>query len=254
MAPFFTEIHAYVLWLSWKCLSDTPDRLKHPAYAILLASHAVLASVCTDAIHFAPGLLDAVQSDSAPTLSFFENLPVNTRIRGRIRWAVYLLVLRHPKLPNARPKIYISSATASDDGVTGRMDDYKLGRNLSVGVQQALDQGYRIGHRGLLCWTDRPQPLLRIQIRALFLLLETVFTLVFWALKSRTKDYGMPSLCPWDIRSLAYDGCCTHLSLNEGIAGLKEGLTLEEMNQVEKWRAEKTREDMAQHQGKSTND
>lgn len=249
MAQRFTDVLAYVLWLCWTCLSTTEARLMDPAYRILIPSSAVLAQICTTAISFAPDLLNAVQSVTPPTLKFFESLPSERgmRQRGKRRWAVYLIVLRKF---GSRPKIYIGSATSTDGGISDRMNDYEKKNLLPVGVERALDDGYFISHQGLLCWTDMPQPLLRIPCRALFLVLETVFSLVFWAMSSRTGDYKMPRLCPWDIVSLVYDGCCTHMPLIEGIYGVKEYLTVEQINQVEAERAERTRVAMALHQGK----
>ncbi len=52
-------------------------------------------------------------------------------------------------------------------------------------------------------------------------------------MKSRTKDYYVPALCLWPRDSLAYDGCCTHSSINEGIVGHAENDTPEEINCVD---------------------
>jgi len=46
---------------------------------------------------------------------------------------------------------------------------------------------------------------------------------------SRTKDYGMPHLCPWSLEDIEYYGCCSHSALLEGIQGEEDGLTLEEI-------------------------
>lgn len=43
--------------------------------------------------------------------------------------------------------------------------------------------------------------------------------------KSRTKDYYMPTLCPWKIESLEYDGCYTHFSINDTLLALPTMIT-----------------------------
>jgi hypothetical protein len=64
------------------------------------------------------------------------------------------------------------------------------------------------------------------------LILECVFALCFWAIKSRTKDYFMPALCPWPRDSFTYDGCCNHFSINEQIRAHHKDATPEEINRL----------------------
>jgi transposase-like protein len=70
---------------------------------------------------------------------------------------------------------------------------------------------------------------LRFPVRVLIIALATTFSLVLWAMKSRTEDYGIPHLCPWSRDELEYDGCCSHVTCLEGIRGEEDGLTLEEI-------------------------
>jgi hypothetical protein len=42
---------------------------------------------------------------------------------------------------------------------------------------------------------------------------------VFWALKAKSGDYGMGHICFWDRRQFSYDGVCSHVALDEGVAG-----------------------------------
>jgi predicted nucleic acid-binding Zn ribbon protein len=51
---------------------------------------------------------------------------------------------------------------------------------------------------------------------------------------SRTKDYGMPHICPWDLSTTDYDGCCNHMSLIERVDGEEDGLTVEQIAQKQK--------------------
>jgi hypothetical protein len=48
-------------------------------------------------------------------------------------------------------------------------------------------------------------------------------------MKSRTTTYGMPSLCPWPLEDMEYDGCCSHSSLAEGLRDDFKTLTPEQM-------------------------
>lgn len=42
----------------------------------------------------------------------------------------------------------------------------------------------------------------------------------------------MPALCPWPRESFTYDGCCSHLSINEQIGAHHEDATPEEINRL----------------------
>jgi hypothetical protein len=93
-----------------------------------------------------------------------------------------------------------------------------------------MRDGYEITHKGLLCWAPLPTAAARFRLRVLVLVLETAFSIVFWAMYSTTKDYGMPKhLCPWEIDTVHYDGCCSHPSIGEGVEDEKEGLTAEQL-------------------------
>jgi hypothetical protein len=68
-------------------------------------------------------------------------------------------------------------------------------------VETSLQEGYNITHKCLLYWAALPMASDVFQLRCLFLILEYVFALCFWAMGSRTKDYFMPALCPWPRES-----------------------------------------------------
>jgi hypothetical protein len=87
---------------------------------------------------------------------------------------------------------------------------------ISAAVEKALCDGWVITHKGYLVWTLLPRAYLRFVLRGFILVLEAVFTMVFWMMVSHKKDYCMPHLCPWAIDTFTYDGCCTHFSINEG--------------------------------------
>jgi len=54
--------------------------------------------------------------------------------------------------PGCKPKVYIGSGTSWSLGVVGRFKQYDDGFLLPVYVEKALDEGYEIVSKGLLCW------------------------------------------------------------------------------------------------------
>ena len=218
-----------MVWLCWNALISTPKCLKNGAFDLLLPTEAFIATCFQRwSIQFANGLLDALQSPSPPTICFFESLP-QWRVGLRI-WSVYLLILTNP---GRRPKIYIGVATDKRSGTSTRMGQYSRGVNIPRFVQQAIDEGYSITFRGLLCWVPIPKASLRIPMRALLYLIETALTLYFWPMVSKDKDWGMPMFCPWPRDTLPYDGCCGHFSIDEGINDTKSLLSAEEIDALD---------------------
>ncbi|KAK5124008.1 hypothetical protein LTR85_002205 [Meristemomyces frigidus] len=239
MASTAAAIFELVLLVAWTCLSGTPNVLKNPVFAMVLPTQAVLEEIMsTCAIAFAPGLLDAVLTATPPTVAFFKSLP--TTVTNR--WAVYCLVLEKPK---SRPMIYVGSGTDKDLGVSKRLAQYNNKDRSTIPrfVKRAMDDGYVIAHKGLLCWSPIPTASKRYALRAVFLVLETTFAIVFWAMVSRDKDYGMPHLCPWQIEGLDYTGLCSHTAVAEAVPGEENGLTAE---QIEAKDAERLRRLQAQ--------
>lgn len=178
-----------------------------------------------------PGLLDHVQTHSLADIDFFKNLPLHLTAC----WAVYLLVLHKE---GCIPKIYIGSATKGRLGALHRLNNYHNRTNLPVFVDKAFNDGYNIKHAGFLCWADIPPFAHQTPIRALFLILETLFSLLYWPMVSRTKDYFMPKLSPWLLSDFdSYGGLCNHFSINEGIVGINdyvdEDLTAEQIKTLE---------------------
>lgn len=84
-------------------------------------------------------------------------------------------------------------------------------------ISKALDTGYVITHKGLLCWAPIPSAGLVPLLRVCFVALEATFTCVFWAMYSRTSY--MSQTCLWDLSKLEYDGLYSHLPFYESVAG-----------------------------------
>ena len=122
-------------------------------------------------------------------------------------------------------------------GALHRLHHYNARITLPSLVAQAFDDGYNISHIDFLCWADIPSIAAQVPTRALFLILETVFSLLLWPMVSRTKNYFMPRLCPWPVSDVGYDGLCTHFSINEGIVGIgeynDEDLSAEQIEAIE---------------------
>jgi hypothetical protein len=100
-------------------------------------------------------------------------------------------------------------------------------------VKQFLDDGYVITHKGLLCWSSIPVPGKRLPVRALFLLLESVFQILFWAMYSRDKTYYMPRLTSWTLSKFTHLGACSHVAIGEGMHGDSADLSPEQISELE---------------------
>ena len=212
-----TTIFQLILLLTWTCLDTVGEKQKHVVYGKVLSSYEALEQLLTSAsVVFAPGLFEVLQAISPPTIAYFKGLP-----SGYLKlWAIYLLVLEQD---GRRPKIYIGSATeakAESDG------DFTY---VSLNVQKALQDGYTITHKGLLCTAPIPPAAFVPCYRVLFVALEATFTFLFWAMYTKSKHgYGMMDFCPWNIDQLEYDGLCSHSALLELPLGDHE-LTPEEL-------------------------
>ena len=209
------DVETCILALAWTCLNDTPANQKNFYYDEFIASEPMLWDLASaHPLEFAPGLSEILQSETPPTVEYFQTLP-DVPFKG---WGVYLIVLGKPGHPC---RTYIGSATASDRGITHRFYQYDHDQCLPRYYEASLREGFSVVHRGLLCWTPSiPPPAIEPVLRLLYLLLEATFSYIFWAMRTPNgNDYGMAHICPWDRFSLEYTGLCSHCSLNEGVFG-----------------------------------
>jgi hypothetical protein len=208
--PAATKLELLVL-ITWACLSIPV--WKNGVFTQLLFSEAVSSEICCAAsLSFAPGLFDAMQAASPPAVEFFRNLPSD---RHR-RWAVYALTLEKP---GAVPLIYIGSGTDSSRGVHSRWqiyDQLKSG-TMPQYIAAALEDGYKITHKGLLIWSPIPSAADVPRFRLLFVAMEAAMSFSFWAKKSRKPDHCMISCSLWPLSSFSYTGLCSHNPLAEGV-------------------------------------
>lgn len=215
----YHDVYTLVCWLACCLLSMTPRSLKSEGFEKIFPDDQTLTKTFNSVTwDFAPGLYEVFRADLAPTISWFKTLP----LAQDGTWGVYVLVFEKF---GRRPKIYIGKGTSSSkNGLAGRMAHYdksrKTGRSsgaIAPSVQRAMTEGFTLTHKGVLVSTATPSAKNRYPLACLVMVLEAVFTLCFWAMQSREKDYCMPVLYPWPINTFTYDGLCGHFSINEGM-------------------------------------
>lgn len=201
--------------LVWTCISR--PTLKNSLYKQLFREQIILSEISSAAsLYFCPGLFEAIQVAAPPSMNFFRNLP--TDVKGR--WAIYVLV---PEKQGCVDFIYIGSGTEMKAGVLARWRVYnnpdKHKDRLPKYLQQALDNGYKIVHKGVLVSCPIPSAANAPRLRLLFVVMEATFCFLFWAMRSNNKDYGMGACCPWPRESFTYRGLCSHNALIEQVSG-----------------------------------
>lgn len=212
MAPKFTVILDFAVSQTWKCLS-VPATGKNSIFSQVFFDEEILSEIASDAnLTFAPGLLEVVQSPTPPTIEFFKKLPV--KYLGL--WGIYVLVLEKLGCPTL---IYIGEATETKKGIRQRWYAYDKPETyrklLPSKVAEALDDGYKIVHKGVLAYTGIPSAKDVPRFRVLFYALEAMFSFLFWAMYPKGHDYQIGSCCPWPQGSFTYGGLCSHSSLND---------------------------------------
>lgn len=201
----------FVLEHAWNCLEKTPKTRKRVEFGFQFGSYDALKSAAADAsLQFAPGMLDVVQSPEPPTIEYFKNLPT----ASVSRWAVYGFVLEKS---GSRPLLYFGSGTNTEGGVNARFAQYARGYRIPVLMQEALDDGYKITHRGLVCWASLPTARIVPVTRVLFYLLEASLSYMFWAMHASARDSDRKDFCLWEPVTLEYGGLCSHSALTDAI-------------------------------------
>ena len=192
-----------VCLIAWTCLTDTPFKQKYTFFAQLFPSQEVFdATASAASLIFCRGLWDVLQAATPPALRFFKDLPSPDISSAELRdkWGVYVIVMEKP---GYRPKVYIGSGTSAEQGCRQRLQQYENGTNLPQYIAEALEDGYEITHKGLLCWIARPTAVLVPIYRLLFIILEATFAYIFWTMRTFKGTYGMLHICLWD-RNASY--------------------------------------------------
>lgn len=196
-------------------------------------------------VGFPHGLLRQLWSENPPTLEFFKKL--RTPKGKYCKWGVYAHILEKR---GQCPKIYIGVDTAKDSGVRTRLRDYELGSSIPLHVGDALRDGYEITHTGLLCWSDIPPVTSFFEVRARFLVLESLFTAMFFACYCcQAYDSYWLSIFPWRRQDTEYEPLCgSLLSVMERIRREElSDLTPAQRQEVYDLRAEKSRQRMREY-------
>ena len=233
-----------ILLLIWTCLNTHAVVYKHSTFVKVLSSEDLIEQLLSsNSLVFAPGLSDVVRSSTPPAVAWFKSLPTN----NKKVWGIYLLVLEKQ---DSRVKIYIGSGTSVSGGLSNRLGHYDQKRLLPRHVKTALDEGYTITHKGLLCSASIPSVSEVPMTRLFFVALEATFTFVFWALKSKTAyGYGFADMCPWDRDTLEHDGLGSHNPLSEAPAG-DLALSAEQLETMAAEYAEKRAKDKRKRRAK----
>jgi hypothetical protein len=214
MASDAPSLLDFIFSATWQCIEDTPVLGKNPLFTWFITSLEDVHLIASGAdIHFAPGLAEALGSETPPGADFFMSLPTG----GASRWAVYAIVMEKD---GCRPRVYVGVATNAVYGAIPRFKLYDNREALPRHVKYSLAEGFDIVQKGLLCWMPIPTAGMVPMSCLLFYALEATFAYLFWAMKcSLDKDFGMGHMCLWDRAELEYDGLCSHSSLNDGIIG-----------------------------------
>ena len=198
--PVAPTILSFVLMKTWQCLKDTPNSQKNAYFIKYIPSQAALQEIAsTTSITFAPGLFEILQAATPPTIENFKSFLTE----NLLCWAIYILILEKP---GCTPRLYVGSGTDVNRGVKNRFAEYDTLRNLPSHVEKAIDEGYEIAHKILLCWTPFPPASMVPKLRLLFVALEATFSYMLWAMKTLSKDYGVAHMCLWDRTHLEYHG------------------------------------------------
>jgi hypothetical protein len=210
--------------ITWNCLAVPV--YKNPLFLQILCTRELLSEFITATpFSFCPGLFEAIQAPLPPTISWLKNLP------GAVPniWGIYALVL---EMDCVHSLVYVGSGTSAHNGLRSRLYQYDTLQSLPINVEEAIAQGYEIVHKGVLVWCPRPSPTDVPRQRVLFIAIECALSFLFWAMKSKIKDYGMSVCCPWDRSLFTYDGLCSHSALMDGVIKGNFGLSTEQIEEM----------------------
>ncbi|KAK0516096.1 hypothetical protein JMJ35_002130 [Cladonia borealis] len=86
-------------------------------------------------------------------------------------------------------------------------------------IDKALEDGYTIVQKALLCSSPIPTPDNILKFRITFVAVEAALTCIFDAFRHHEKGYG--DLCPWSRDLFEWTGLCSHSPLLEAPPKLK---------------------------------
>lgn len=188
--PGATNILELMISKTWAAIK-TPKHTNGLFHQVISAQATLFGLIAIASLTYCPGLFEVIQCATPPSLDWFEALP--TALVGT--WGIYCLVL---KKQGCIPLLYLGSGTAQKGGVWHRFREYDRHKNLPKYVEIALNEGYSIVSKGILVHCPIPSAANIPKVRILLVAMEATFSLMFWTMKSRIKDYGCAVLCPWD--------------------------------------------------------
>ncbi len=164
---------------------------------------------------------------------------------------VYALLLEKR---GCQTKLYFGSATKSQLGLYARLQEYDRGSHWPRLVQHAVDQGYAISHRGLLCWAPLPTAGQVPSARVRFVAVGAVFCSMFFAAAETKLGALWTVFLPWRREIVAWLPLCTHTPLLERPQGVHD-MTPEQLKAYNEERRRRVKEQMAvnnkRHEDKS---
>lgn len=184
----------------------------NPIFRTTISTVERLEELFTSAgFSFCPGLHDALNSGTPPTVGWFKSLP--TAI-PRTCWGVYVLVLEKS---GSTPILYFGSGTEKRRGLPIRIADHRGNRLVPIYVGKAREDGYKITHIAPLATCPIPRASMVFPYRVLVVALEGAFSYVFWGMHHRDRPYNFGNNCPWRKEQFEYLGACSHNPLLEPI-------------------------------------
>lgn len=153
-------------------------------------------------------------------------------------WGDYALVLEKD---GCITLVYFGSGTEVEVGVKRRWGDYDRLKSLPRWVADALNNGYKIVHKGLLNWQPIPSAALVPRCRLMYVAFEATWSYSLWGMRKCYGDYSMSHICPWNINTLEYGGLCGHCALSDAIMGNFD-LTAEELEALAAEKPERQRQ------------
>lgn len=224
---------------AWELL-QTPRIRINEKIKVLFKTRAAYDRVArAHPLSFPHGLTRQIWSTKPPTPKFFKRL--RTPSGKYKKWAVYAHLMQKPR---RRPRVYIGVSTRTSGGVRRRLGEYKLGVSLPRHVRRSLNSGYKITHTGLLCWCDIPSAANMFEVRARFLVIESVFTAMFYACRRSTLEKYWSVMFPWSRDDVRYEPLCNHLlAIGESVRREEDfHLTPAQREEVYRLRTEKARQ------------
>jgi hypothetical protein len=107
-----------IIQLTWTCLEQPAKQ--NPLFSRVFPDLDTLEATARDAnLQFCPGLLEAINGNEPPPISFFETLPPNTT---KAEWGVYGLIMTSFQIEKG--SLYIGEASEATRGVTSRFQFY----------------------------------------------------------------------------------------------------------------------------------